>query len=94
MQVMGFFRITGGYNLFVGAVEGGGPRSITAMAPRRCDVILDGRVVQMVTLVGEFRPRRREPGGPVLRSVYTFERVALDGRGLDGHDCRLIEHAA
>ncbi|HZD69321.1 MAG TPA: hypothetical protein VFA45_10535 [Actinomycetes bacterium] len=83
MKIVEMFRFEDGRTVIVGHVRGGPP----FIRQRPCELVIDGRVVQRLTLEGEMLPEKRISDD--RRSVATFDDVQLTGEDLRSHDCSL-----
>lgn len=78
MRIDDAFAFEDGRTVFVGIVT----TSRGYVAPLRCDLIVDGQVIQQLTLEGEMLPAKRVASAE--RSVSTVERVVVAPRSLGG----------
>lgn len=78
MRIDDAFRFEDGRTVFVGIVAS----SHTFVTPARCDLIVDGQVIQRVTLEGEMLPAKRSASD--MRSISTLDHVIPDPGSLGG----------
>lgn len=91
MRVQDVFRLTDRTAL-VGHVTSGSKIDLRGL---RCDLLVDDRVVQTLTLEGLMLPRITDlarANEPRPTSVSTRDLVPLDHDSVRAHACRLVQH--
>ncbi len=83
MHVEDVFHFTDGRTVFIGSITGGAK----FIRRCRCELLLDGVVVQILEIEGEMIPSGQS--ATESRSVSTLEPVALTNENRIGHSCML-----
>jgi hypothetical protein len=83
MKIAEIFSLQDGRTVFVGLVEA----PSTYVGPRRCVLLLDGKVVQVLQIEGEMLPEKRSHDE--RRVVSTLDELAIPASIIRGSDAEL-----